>query len=395
VHRITNMDPDDIYDILFALSETGDPPEGAARLIDVGTTDYLNYFENEILDEYIARGGATCRFFEGHYGSGKTHILQLIKDIALDKGYLVVHIDLKKDLNFERWDQITRHILENCYIQSNGQKIKNFPEILSALEFSKNLNKKKIFDMNFSHPCLQNAIKYGLSRSKMNDDEWSYLRSYLLGEKVRVYDLKRNGLKNIKKSLNQNNAEQFLNTFLNSYYNLTGAGVVLLFDETDRLWDPSNRIPLKVKIASNLIRRFIDACSNNSIKGTLAVFAVLPNFIRDCVQCYPALGQRLEVYHPLGDICWRSTLTSVNDLNSEIITINDSSEQRRVFLNQAIVKFIDILKYCNINTDNFQNELIQEGIGILKNCAGDNYKRELIKYLTSKTVDRIDKYAEK
>ncbi len=60
-----------IRDILQSLSEVGDPKPGAANLIDVGSSDFINFFDNEILDSFIEKGGSTCRFFEGVYGAGK------------------------------------------------------------------------------------------------------------------------------------------------------------------------------------------------------------------------------------------------------------------------------------------------------------------------------------
>jgi hypothetical protein len=130
----TLPDPDTLYDVLFTLAQFGDPPEGAAPIIDVGTSEFMDYFDKELLASFIQEGGSTCRLFLGTYGSGKTHILQLIENIALEEGYVVCHIDLKKDLSFEHWDQITKHILENCYMKINGNKVKHFPEILEELE---------------------------------------------------------------------------------------------------------------------------------------------------------------------------------------------------------------------------------------------------------------------
>jgi hypothetical protein len=381
----------EIYDILFTLSESGDPPSGAARLIDVGTSQFLDYFKKEIFDEFISLGCSTCRFFEGAYGSGKTHILQLIEDCALENDFLVCHIDLKHELSFERWDQITQHILENCYFKCDGEIVKSFPDIISKLGYENQIDLEGYQNQNVEHPCLKNAIIHGLQSHKLNEEEWGIVRRFMMGEKVLIRELRSYGFNNIKKSLTVKNAEQFLNTVINSIYYLNKKGIVLLFDETDRSWlSHRSNIPKKVHIAANLIRRFIDASSDESIKGVLAVFAVLPNFIRDCIECYTALGQRIMLQDLDGEISWRCPVLNVNAVNATIIGVDDVVEQREIFLKDSIKKFREIVEYCNGDTKDFYKETLTEGLNILQNTAGDEYKRELIKFLTYSALKRID-----
>ncbi|SET02493.1 P-loop protein of unknown function [Methanococcoides vulcani] len=387
-------DPDAVYDILFSLSETGDPKPGAASVIDVGSEQFIDYIENEILDNFVSSGGSTCRFFEGSYGSGKTHILQLIEDRALENGFVVCHIDLKHDLSFGEWDQITKHILENCYIKYDNRIIRRFPEILEALEHNEFLHRDDYKEIQLQHACFQNAIQYAISRSLLDDNAWYTLRRYLLGEKVRVYELKEAGLKRVKKSLSKNNAEQVLNTVLNSFYYLGLKGTILLFDETDRSWTSSRKpIPKRVTVAANLIRRFIDSCSSGEIAGTVATFAVLPNFIRDCIDCYPALGQRLEVqWNDATKMSWRSPILPVNAVNSYFLNVENPLNQRELFLEHAINKFKSLVEYCGGNTDDIENDFQTIGRQELQNWAGDEYKRAIIRALTTCAVDRIDEY---
>lgn len=386
-------DPDDVYKKLFSLSETGDPEPGAASIIDVGSEQFVDYIENEILDDFVSNGGSTCRFFEGSYGSGKTHILQLIEDRALEKGFVVCHIDLKHDLSFGEWDQITKHILENCYIKYNNRIIRRLPEILEALEHDEFLHKDGFDKIPLQHPCFQNAIQYAISRSSLDDNAWKTLRRYLLGEKVRVYELKEAGLKRVKKPLSKNNAEQVLNTALNSFYHLGLKGIILLFDETDRSWTSSRKpTPKRVTVAANLIRRFIDSCSFGEIAGTVAIFAVLPNFIIDCIDCYPPLGQRLEVQcNDYTKMSWRSSVLPVNGTNSYFLDVDNPVQQRQLFLEHTINKFKTLVEYCGGNIDRIENEFQTIGIQELQNWSGDEYKRAIIKALTTCSVDRIDK----
>lgn len=69
---------DSIITSLNKIAQNGTDDVEIADLIDVGNQDYMNYFENEVIENLIAKGGATCKFIEGAYGAGKTHLLNLI-----------------------------------------------------------------------------------------------------------------------------------------------------------------------------------------------------------------------------------------------------------------------------------------------------------------------------
>lgn len=57
-----------------------------SSVIDVGSDAFVSCFEHEILNGLVQHGGATCRFFEGSYGAGKTHLLRLLGETARARG---------------------------------------------------------------------------------------------------------------------------------------------------------------------------------------------------------------------------------------------------------------------------------------------------------------------
>jgi len=63
----------------------GRKPEIDALLHDVGI---------------IGEGGATFRFIVGRYGSGKSFLLQMIRNYAMEKGFVVVDADLAPERRF-------------------------------------------------------------------------------------------------------------------------------------------------------------------------------------------------------------------------------------------------------------------------------------------------------
>ena len=101
--------------------------------IDVGSGPYLEFFERELLEGFVELGGATCRLYEGEYGGGKTHLLQLLEDAALDRGAAVARADLSQDLHLSDWRGLVQHVLSNVRVQDKtGHFNRGVPQILDS-----------------------------------------------------------------------------------------------------------------------------------------------------------------------------------------------------------------------------------------------------------------------
>ena len=73
-------------------------PRVGLEYITVGRTQEINAFLHDI--NIIADGGATFRFIVGKYGSGKSFLLQTIRNYATAKGFAVVDADLSPERRF-------------------------------------------------------------------------------------------------------------------------------------------------------------------------------------------------------------------------------------------------------------------------------------------------------
>lgn len=78
--------------ILQSLGAGVVPRTGAERLV-VGRSNEINALLND-LDDIIADGGATFRLIVGRYGSGKSFLLQLLRNYAFKKNFVVADADL-------------------------------------------------------------------------------------------------------------------------------------------------------------------------------------------------------------------------------------------------------------------------------------------------------------
>ncbi len=375
-------DPDLIREGLEKVAEHGIPGPGIASVLDVGTEAFLRYFEEEILDNLIRYGGSTCRFFDGVYGSGKTHLLQLLYELALRRGMVVVRTELSHALRLEQWQLVTLYILQNMETQINEQLVRTLPNILETLRDNGFADSASLKKANLPHAGFQATILKVVTGS-LEGVARERLRRYLLGERIGAGELRNVGIRGVKNPLSQRNAEQALKTVLNGLFYLGLPGTLLLFDETEKSFSSSRSVPSrKVQISANLIRRFIDSCTTGGLLGTVAVFAVLPGFLENCARIYPALGQRIQIsYRDTKKPAWRWPTLPIYAVSSV--------SQPEDFLDAVIKRLEAIVLYYGGDVEGLRSRMKSEGQRILNENAGMGFRRDLMKALATLALERM------
>lgn len=90
--------PARIANILINALKGGVVPRAGLEYITVGRTQEISAILHDI--EMIQEGGASFRFIVGKYGSGKSFLLQTIRNYATAKGFVVVDADLSPERRF-------------------------------------------------------------------------------------------------------------------------------------------------------------------------------------------------------------------------------------------------------------------------------------------------------
>ncbi|NLY42550.1 MAG: DUF2791 family P-loop domain-containing protein [Clostridiaceae bacterium] len=362
----------------------GISPPGTSHLVDVGTDAFLSYYQKEIIQDLVAKGGATCKFIEGSYGSGKTHVLQLLREVSLQNGMAVASTDLSQALSLSDWKLITEYILMNIEARINGQIVKSLPEIVAALGKSgANKNIEVLKKENLPSAGFKNAIIYALRSEILSDFSWNLLKQYLLGNKVSTVLMRNCGLGGIKGNLTQKNAEYVLKTVLAALYSLGLTGTALLFDENEMtLVSTTRNVSKKNIIAANIMRRMIDGCSNGLMTRTIVVFAVLPGFLENCAMNYQALGQRLQIVRDgYQNPSWRWPVLPIQALST--------AREPEDFLEKAVERYVQIVQTLGGSIEGLKEKLFQSGQSVIDNNVGTGYKRELVKVLANISLERL------
>ena len=95
---MTNQVPTRIANILINALKGGVVPRVGLEYITVGRAQEIAAILHDI--EMIEQGGASFRFIVGKYGSGKSFLLQTIRNYATAKGFAVVDADLSPERRF-------------------------------------------------------------------------------------------------------------------------------------------------------------------------------------------------------------------------------------------------------------------------------------------------------
>jgi hypothetical protein len=114
------------------------------------------------------------------------------------------------------------------------------------------------------------------------------LGAWLRGEPVQPSEVQRHG---VRETLESGTAFRFLRSLIQLLRALDVPGLVLLFDELDRVM--SLTVRRRRAIGDNL-RQMIDHCGQATLPALLWVYAVPPEFMTTVVPEYAALEQRLR-----------------------------------------------------------------------------------------------------
>ena len=392
--RLTARDDvDAIRDALEQIAQYGVLGDANPWLIDVGSDAFVSCFEREILDDLVQHGGSTCRFFEGSYGAGKTHLLRLLGETARARGMVTARTDLTHELGLGDWRSIAAYVLSNLEVTISGVSARGLPDILSALAASGEANVEAMRGAHLAHTGFQAAMIRAATTAPATPSATrampAVLRSYLLGGQVRLSALKQGGVRGVKDPLVLKNAEQVLSTVLGGLFHLGLPGTLLLFDENESsLFSKRATAPPKLQAAANIMRRLIDGCTTGNLVGTVAVFAVLPGFLDTCAQQYPALGQRLEMPRKVSEPSWRWPIMPVTSATS----LPDAAD----FLDAMLGHFQQMLQDSGCDRARVArvvDQMSAEGETLLASQAGSGYRRPLMKHLATLALGVMEEAA--
>lgn len=120
---MTDLDLDiDAAELAIESLRKGIPPTGHLRHFTVGRKAQLKQLAATIKDR--ADHEPAALLVQANYGAGKTHLLRLIREVALDEGFAValVTVDSNSGVRFNRMDQVCSAVMREIEVPGRAGK---------------------------------------------------------------------------------------------------------------------------------------------------------------------------------------------------------------------------------------------------------------------------------
>ena len=296
--------------IIETLGSSGTPPQRGIQYFNVGNSSLLDALNDFYLSSYLQDGGATYKMVIGDYGSGKSHFLYCLRDLAWAKGFAVVKVDLSPtetpyNDQKEVYAAVARNIIwhETNEAVTDEQGLTRFLDgtltrIIGeepSLETANHPNYRALVDTLEETVVDSGAYKtaviaYLEARIRDQETRLEALTRWLMGESTTPADTKTLREIGVTGKINRPNAFRMLRSLTQIIRALSYSGLLLLFDEVDRMASIGGKAE---KLATDNLREVIDR-TRDDMPGAMFVYAVPPQFINDVVPRYPALQQRVR-----------------------------------------------------------------------------------------------------
>ncbi len=299
--------------IVRKLGESGIPPTRGLEAYTVGMDSVLGTLESEYLKGYLRDGGSSFKLVVGEYGSGKSHFLFRLRDLAWENGYVVSRTELSpKECPYDNQLKVYQAVIGNLIYHDPDPQIADTQGIEAFLEnhffhtmrmlgieqmlTSLGLDKRvelwldTILRFKVESPSYRHAVYFYLkAAAEENEANKRVIGAWLRGEMVALKDVRAFS---ISERIDRSVAFKMLRSLSQLVHELGYAGLVLLFDEGDRMVSiGSSRTE---KVACDNLREVIDRCAGESLPATLFAYAVPPYFVTNIAPQYEALSQRIS-----------------------------------------------------------------------------------------------------
>ncbi len=299
--------------IIRKLGESGIPPTRGLEAYTVGIDSLLGTLEEEYLRGYLRDGGSSFKLIVGEYGSGKSHFLYRLRDKAWENGYVVSRTELSpKECPYDNQLKVYQAVAGNLIFHEDDPNVEDPQGIEAFLEnhfyhtlrtlgvetamtpmgvdLRAQLWLDTILRFKIESPSFRHAVYFYLQAvAEENEAKKRLLGAWLRGESIALKEVREFS---VTEKMDRSIAFKMLRSLAQLIHELGYAGLVLLFDEGDRMVSiGSSRTE---KVACDNLREVIDRCAGESLPSSLFIYAVPPYFVTNIAPNYEALSQRIS-----------------------------------------------------------------------------------------------------
>jgi len=372
---VTTPSPEAVREALRATVSGGIATENSADVLDVGSGSWLRVIESDVLANLSGGGPGAIRLICGPYGSGKSHLLDLVRVRADRYGLLTATCELSRGHGLAELSTVVQAVIGALRLGGPDGPV-GLPNVLRAIGEA-GADPNSLDAARFPHPSFANAMRMALRPRQLEPNARALLDRYLEGDNVSASALTHVGLRGLRAPLSRRNAASVLTTVAQVLATL-GKGIVLLFDESEQTL--AGRHAPRLTAEANVLRRMVDAISAGDLPGVCCVFGVLADFTDRAALAYPALGQRLDrPRHTRAPLRW--PVLDVEEVNEH--TKPDD------FADAACTHFLALARVLGAKRLS-ADSLRLRAERVLASQAGASVRRELMRTLAAEVLQNVE-----
>lgn len=360
-------------------------PDAILDELVVGRTMEIEELTN-VLESVKNEGISIVKFIKGEYGSGKTFLMNLIKQRAIHEGFVVADLSITGGFNFSRFDVLYTEIMSHLEVQTaKKNKGTSFEEIFE--NWIKNVKKEKA--MTVATKDIYNVVstlnEYNAAfsivlltyiRAKIsNDYELANIAaSWIKGDRNISYELKKQ--LNVKGSVDIENAVNIFRGFASLIGLIGYCGLIILVDELELVLN--SRSDTRTKAYAN-IRYIMDSSGTGEFERCCFIFTgtdELFNNEEKGFKSYSALNQRIGVNIT-------GAKENIGNFRQPVIELNPLKEEDFFAVTEKIIHLHgNFYKYlAPVDTPSIYQLVMIECSKINKDINLRNYIKKLLEIL--------------
>ncbi len=297
----------DVLAMIERMAEYGTAPSDGCALFGVGYEDAFARLKAKYLEARFARGDSAEKFVVGPFGSGKTHFLRQLMEVARELGCVTAEVALNKDLDFTKSLVVYREVAREIRVPGpvgDGEERGVRALLLACLEQvrGKAAGNDALADRlvagwvagldkaDFELETFGQVARHGLEAVLREDDAAFGAACRWLGGEVAERQLARElGLAPVAKSEENLYGRRLLLSLFQFIRHAGFRGTVVSYDEAEQgLEVPRRDLP---RILSRL-QSGINAVADLRRGSALILYAFEPGLVEKLDQ-FPALQQRV------------------------------------------------------------------------------------------------------
>jgi hypothetical protein len=275
-------------------------PDTNLELLCTGRESEMEEFEGCL--DMISEGNGAVKFISGAYGSGKSFLLGIFDQMAVQKGFLTAKTVISKSFGLNSLENLYYNVMHNLSLSGSNAQGTGFEEIFDSWvnrlqsytdkEKASEEIKNVISTLNNYNSSFARAFLVYIKAKTNRDTELSNAASsWIKGEKNIPAHLKARF--DVKGDIDRQNSMDALKAFIRLINLLGYKGMVILIDELELLMNM--RSDLRKSAYENL-RYLVDSSGAGEFSNCLFVFAATEELFEDSekgIRTYDALHQRI------------------------------------------------------------------------------------------------------